>query len=274
VAATVPDDGARELEVLFRIAQGVQGTFRQSSTSPHMADVVAMGADGTPTEELDRVVETQLLTSLDDEGVDWNVLSEEAGYVARGGSRTLVVDPVDGSHNALRRLPYATVSLALGAGTLGGIDTAVVRDLSRGTTWWARRGLGAYRDGYRLRTRPWQPRGEMFFLNLGRHATPRVVSIAGRARRVRSLGCASLEMLAVAEGAADTYVFENDTPTRNLRVTDVAGAFLVLREAGGDATDLSGTPLAELPLALDRRTSVWAWADPAFVAYAHSEGLL
>jgi fructose-1,6-bisphosphatase/inositol monophosphatase family enzyme len=270
----VADDTARDLEVLVRVAQSIHAAFRQSSTSPRMADVVAMGADGTPTEEIDRVAETQLLTSLDEEGVDWNVLSEEAGTVSRGGTRTVVVDPVDGSHNALRRLPFATVSLALGSGTLGGIDVAVVRDLYRGTTYVARRGHGAFRDGQRLRTRPWQARGEMFFLNLGRHATPRVVALAGRARRVRSLGCASLEMLAVAEGAADTYVFENDTPGRNLRVTDIAAAYLVLREAGGDAGDLRGTPLAEFPLDLGHRTSVWAWGDAAFVAYANEQGLL
>lgn len=263
-----------ELEVLIRLAQSVHAAFRQSATSPHMADVVAMGADGTPTEEIDRVAESQLLASLDEEGVDWNVLSEEAGVVSRGGSRTLVVDPVDGSHNALRRLPFATVSLGLGSGTLGGIDVAVVRDLYRGTTYWARKGQGAFRDGVPLRTRRWEPRSALYFLNLGRHATPRVVALAGKARRVRSLGCASLELLAVAEGAADTYVFENDTPGRNLRVTDVAGAFLVLTEAGGQASDLAGTPLSELPLALDHRTSVWAWGDPAFLAFARSEALL
>jgi fructose-1,6-bisphosphatase/inositol monophosphatase family enzyme len=270
----VPDPEPHDLEVLFRVAQTVQAGFRQASTSPHRADVVAMGADGSPTEEVDRVAEAQVLAALDVEGVDWDVLSEEAGLVHRGGGKVLVLDPIDGSHNALRGLPFSTVSLGLGRTDLGGIDTAVVRDLSRGVTYWAERGRGAFRNGHRLATRAWAARSELFFLNLGRHATPRVVQLAGRARRVRSLGCASLEMLAVAEGAADGYVFENDTVGRNLRVTDIAAAYRILLEAGGDASDLEGKPLAKFPLSLPDRTSVFAWGDPELGARARLEGYL
>ena len=268
----MPDAGPHDLEVLFRVAQTVHAGFRQSSTSPHRGDVVAMGADGSPTEEVDRIAEAQLLAALDAEGVDWDVLSEEAGHVRRGGGKVLVVDPIDGSHNALRGLPYSTVSLGLGRTDLGGIDTAVVRDLSRGVTYWAERGRGAYRNGHRLTTRSWVPRAELMFLNLGRHATPRAVGLAGRARRVRSLGCASLEMLAVAEGAADAYVFENDTVGRNLRVTDIAAAYRILVEAGGNASNLEGRSLAEFPLTLGERTSVFAWGDSAFGSHARTEG--
>jgi len=270
----VSPDRSADLEVLIRVAQSVQVSFRKSSGSPHRADVVAMGADGTPTEEVDREAEAQILASLDREGVDWDLLSEEAGLVKRGGGATLVVDPIDGSHNALRGLPYATVSLALGREDLGGIDVGVVRDLYRGTTYWAVRGGGAFKDGRRLATRKWAPKAELLFLNLGRHATERVVRLAARARRVRSLGCASLEMLAVAEGAADAYLFENDTPGRNLRVTDIAASYRILLEAGGDASDLSGTPLSALPLGLAQRSSVLAWADPEFVASARKDGTL
>ncbi|HXQ94555.1 MAG TPA: inositol monophosphatase family protein [Thermoplasmata archaeon] len=270
----MPDPRPHDLEVLFRVAQAVHAGFRQSSTSPHRADVVAMGADGSPTEEVDRIAEAQILACLDAEGVDWDVLSEEAGLVRRGGSQVLVVDPIDGSHNALRGLPYATVSLGLGSTDLGGIETAVVRDLSRGVTYWAERGRGAFRNGHPLRTRGWSQRSELFFLNLGRHATPRVVQLAARARRVRSLGCASLEMLAVAEGAADAYVFENDTSTRNLRVTDIAAAYRILVEAGGEATDVEGRPLARFPLTLSERTTVFAWGDAEFSAKARAEGYL
>ena len=108
---TAPPD--RELEVLLRVATAVQGVVRQSGTSPHRGDVVAMGADGSPTEEIDRIAEAEVLAVLNEEGVDWDVLSEEIGRVHRGGSKTLVVDPIDGSHNALRNMPFATVSLGL-----------------------------------------------------------------------------------------------------------------------------------------------------------------
>ncbi len=257
---TVPDPP--ELGTLYRIGLAVQQVVRSSKGSPHRADVVAMGAAGSPTEELDRLAEAEILRMLDAEGVDWNVLSEEIGYVARGGSRTLVVDPIDGTSNAIRHLPFSTVSLALGRRDLAGIDIGLVRDLARGRSYWGLRGGGAFLDGRPIRTRPWKPRSEVVFLNLGSGATDRVVKLAGAARRVRSLGCASLEVAMVAEGGADAYLFEHSSEGRNLRATDIAAAYRVLLEAGGGMTNATGKSLETFPLGMEKRTSVSAWGDP------------
>jgi fructose-1,6-bisphosphatase/inositol monophosphatase family enzyme len=263
-----------DLEILFRICSEVHSAFRQASRSPRRGDVVGMGAYGAPTQEIDQATEAQVLSVLEAEGVDWNLLSEEIGLVRRGGTRTLVVDPVDGSHNALRGLPFATVSLALGEKDLDGIEVGVVQDLFLGSTYWAVKGGGAYLDGQPIHTRAWDMRGELFFINLGRHSTPRVVALAGKGRRIRSLGCASYEMVSVARGAADAYIFENDTAGRNLRVIDIAGAYRVLVEAGGGATDLGGMTLGSMPLDLAERRTVFAYGDPAFEQAARREGYL
>ena len=261
-----------DLEVLYRTSLSVHRVVRDWASSPHGGDVVAMGADGTPTEELDRLAEAEILRSLDAEGVDWDVVSEEAGHVRRGGARTLVVDPIDGTLNAIRNLPFSTVSLALGTGTLGGIDLGLVRDLARGTTWWAIRGEGAFVDGRPIRARGWKPRGEVFFVNLGHRATERSVRLAGRVHRARSLGCASFEMLMVAQGSADGYLFENTEAARNLRATDIAAAYRILLEAGGGVTDAHGAPLEAFPLGIERRTSVYAWGDPQLARGPPGEG--
>lgn len=258
-AATPP-----ELEVLYRVSVAVHRVVRDARSSPHRADVVAMGADGTPTEELDRLAEGEILRTLDREGVNWDLLSEEIGHVARGGDRTLVVDPIDGSHNALRNQPFFTVSLALGRTDLAGIEAGLIRDLHHGTTWWAYRGGGAFRDGRPIRTRPWSARTETVFVNLGRNASERAVRLAGKARRVRSLGCASEELLMVAQGSADGFLFENGSESRNLRATDIAAAYRIVLEAGGGVSDAKGGALETFPLRLDRRTSVLAWGDPDF----------
>ena len=263
VPGPVSDTSPADLEVLYRIGLAVERVVRDAMTSPHRGDVVAMGADGTPTEELDRAAEAEILSMLESEGVDWDLVSEEAGHVARGGHRTLVVDPIDGTLNALRNLPFSTVSLALGSGDLAGIDVGLVHDLYRGTTWWGIRGGGAYVDGRPIRTRKWNPRSEVMVVNLGTRATERAVRFAGRGLRVRSLGCASLEMLMVAQGSADAYLFENVDGRRNLRSTDIAAAHRILLEAGGGASDADGRPLAEFPLGVTRRTSVYAWGDGA-----------
>jgi fructose-1,6-bisphosphatase/inositol monophosphatase family enzyme len=265
---------SRDLEILFRISASAHGAFERADASPHRADIVGMGADGSPTEEIDRAAENQILAMLDAEGVDWNLLSEEIGLVRRGGDRTLVADPIDGSHNALRRLPASAISLALGTDTLGSIELGVVHELATGTTYWAERGRGAFRDGHPIRVRPWEPRSELVLLNLGRHATPRVAAWASRARRVRSLGCASIEMSLVGQGSADAYLFENDVPERNLRVTDIAAAYRILLEAGGGIGDAMLQPVESLPLALKHHTSVFAWGDRRFTEHVRDEGML
>ncbi len=246
---------------MFRASLAVHRVVRDAATSPHRGDVVAMGADGTPTEELDRLAENEILRVLDAEGVGWDLMSEEAGHVARGGDRTLVVDPIDGTLNALRDLPFSAVSLALGSGTLDGIELGLVRDLSRGTTYWAERGGGAFRDGRPIRTRPWRPNAEILVINLGHRATARATALAGRGRRVRSLGCASLEMMMVAQGSADAYLFENSEERFNLRATDIAGAYRILLEAGGGVGDAQGRPIGAFPLGVEQRSSVLAWGD-------------
>lgn len=274
VDAIVSGPDPPELGTLYRIGLAVQQVMRGSKGSPHRADVVAMGAAGSPTEELDRLAEAEILRMLAAEGADWNLLSEEIGYVDRGGSRTLVADPIDGTSNAIRHLPFSTVSLALGSRDLSGVDIGLVRDLSRGRTYWGVRGRGAFLDGRRIRSRRWKPKSEVVFLNLGRGATERVVRLAGTARRVRSLGCASLELALVATGGADGYVFENVADGRNLRATDIAASYRILLEAGGGMTDVAGGSLESFPLGVAKRTSVAAWGDPEFGRALGREGAL
>lgn len=259
---------------LFRICAAAHSAYRLANGSPHRADIVAMGADGSPTEELDRIVEAAAISVLDRERVPWNVLSEELGLAERGGDLTLVLDPIDGSHNALRRMPFASISVAVGSGSLDGIVAGVVHDLATGVTYWAERGGGAFRDGRPLRTRRYDPRHELFFLNLGRQGTPRGLDWAHRARRVRALGCASLEMTMVAQGSADAYLFENAAGEKNLRVTDIAAAYRILREAGGGCANAALAPIDDFPLELGHHTSVLAWGDPAFPAAAREQGYL
>lgn len=265
-----PND-ASDLELLIRLSYAVHNAVRQSLSSPHKEREVAIGASGSPTAELDRVAEAQVLSFLEQEKLPWNVLSEELGFIDRGHHDLLVLDPVDGSHNALRGLPFATVSLALGREQLSDVRVGVVHDIDTGLTFWATRGGGAWLDGRRLSTRSWVPSEELFFVNLGTHASTRAHALAQRCRRIRALGCASFEIAMVAQGGADGFFSDNTPPTLNLRVTDIAAAQLILKEAGGGVADSHGNPL-EMLLNLDRRTSLLAWGDRRLLAEGHGEG--
>ncbi|HVG36455.1 MAG TPA: inositol monophosphatase family protein, partial [Thermoplasmata archaeon] len=99
-------------ELLLELAEAVQHAVAELVEDP--SEVVGRGADGAPSARIDRVAEAAVLRVLDYEDARVNVLSEEAGFIDRGGDRTIVLDPIDGTHNALRGVPAYSVSMAIG----------------------------------------------------------------------------------------------------------------------------------------------------------------
>ncbi len=222
-------------------------------------EIIGQGADGAPTARIDGVAERAILNRLEHRREKVNVLSEEAGWIDRGARETLVVDPVDGTHNAIRGVPAYTTSIALVQTSLRDAEAGVVRNLATGRTFYAERGIGASLDGQPIRVRPFDPEDTLFDVYLGQHADPKAADVATRARRVRNFGAASLDLCLVASGAADLYYMNSAVRTR-LRLVDIAaGAFIVL-EAGGDVLDLDGQRL-DMPLNPNARTNLVAVGD-------------
>jgi len=217
---------------------------------------VAMGADGTPTSLVDKVAEDSILKFLEDNGIADNFLSEEAGWIDNGSEYTLVVDPVDGTYNASRGIPFFSVSIARGKSRLGDLVEGIVLNVVSDDVFYAEKGKGAFLNDKRLHVN--ESNGKPVLMTyLGSNASPRTYDIASRFRRVRALGAASLDLCAVAGGQADAYYLDFQPASRSLRVMDIAAGILILREAGGEAYDIVGNIL-DMPLSLDVRTNVMA----------------
>ena len=71
--------------------------------------------------------------------------------------------------------------------------------------------------------RPYDPADVLVSVYLGTNAAPDASRIAARARRVRALGAASLDLCLVARGAADLYYMHSATVETKLRAVDIAG---------------------------------------------------
>ena len=141
------------IETLSAIADAVQTEIEKIPDSSCKGDEICIGADGTPTARIDKVAENAVLLFLEREGISLNVLSEEIGFVDRGGEETLVLDPIDGSNNAVADIPYYTVSLAVGKNSLSGIRLAYLRNLATGDNYTAEKGKGAFKNGRRITVR-------------------------------------------------------------------------------------------------------------------------
>ncbi len=250
------------ITVVNKIYRGVKKSTK--TDFPKWDSNVGIGADGTPTKYIDKLAEDIALKYLAKAKLSVNVLSEEAGFIDNDADYVFVLDPVDGTRNAYRGIPFYTVSLAIGKKTLGDVTYGIVKNIPTGDIFLTEKGRGTYFNNNRIAI-PEVPASELLSsLSLGKNFDELTLSLAQR-EKVRSLGSASLEMCMVANGALDVYVVGN----AYLRVTDIAASTLIVREAGGIVTDGTGKRL-DMPLSLDERTGVIAAGTKTLVKWALS----
>ncbi len=199
---------------------------------------------------IDLVADAAALGVLRRGGV--GILSEESGLEDPSNPLVVVVDPVDGSTNASRGVPwYATSLCAIDA---VGPRAALVRNLATGVTYRALRGGGATRDGRAIGPSGATTTADSLLLLNGYAPTH-----LGW-RQYRSLGATALDLCSVADGSVDGTV---DCTDSALGPWDYLGALLVLGESGGWIADAHGRNLLELQHTT-RRTPVAAATPELF----------
>lgn len=222
---------------------------------------VGRGASGSETSRIDKYAEDAVLEHMDREKVELNVLSEEIGYVDRGADRTLVLDPIDGTLNCTHGIPFFSVSLAVCTKSMSDCDFALVKNLYTGDVYYARRGGGATLNDHRIAVSRYAQDESIFIIYDGKDADPETERVRLVPSRVRTMGCASLEMCLVAQGAVNGHYMNCSNPARMIRVVDIAASALILREAGGELCDLEGNKY-DVTLSLDDRKNFLAYGDP------------
>jgi fructose-1,6-bisphosphatase/inositol monophosphatase family enzyme len=221
-------------DLLYDIADKVERTVKEMMYKVNLGEDLGLGADGTPTKLIDDMAEQVCLKVLKEKEVNINILSEEAGFIDNKAEETLVIDPIDGTHNAIKGIPFYSLSLAVGSSKLSDVKFGLVRNLVTGDTYWAEKEKGAFFNDKKIAARKYEPKGAMFSVYIGKRATKSALEVANLPRRGRAMGCASLEMCLVASGAFDVYFLNYHPAKYSMRVIDIAASTLILREAGGE----------------------------------------
>ncbi|MDG6991193.1 MAG: hypothetical protein JRM99_07220, partial [Nitrososphaerota archaeon] len=231
---------------------------------PGRGRTVGTGAAGDRTIFADKLAEDILVRDLT--RVDGlRILSEEAGSLGAPSAGTVaVVDPLDGSSNFERGIPFYCTSIAIVEGDSTRDATAgVVRDLVSGDVYAARKGRGATKNGKPIRTAaggdPKQAVVGVDFSGSPPGLVPGLEPLIAGVKRQVHLGANALELCYLAEGKTDSFV---DLRGR-MRVTDFAAANLIALEAGAEVTDPGGKEL-DLPLDLKQRFSFVASSGHSF----------
>lgn len=205
-----------------RLVEG-QGTYLDRPREP---------GDRPGQFRLDLIAEDVALPYFERTGL--SVLSEEAGLIDRGGELIVVMDPVDGSTNASRGIPWFATSLCV-LDDSGPLMSLVVNLVTR-RRYEASRGGGAFRDGV-----PVVPSATadlssaMLVLNGFDPGFTRWL-------QYRSLGATALDLCCVGDGTVDASIDFSGA----LGPWDYLGASLVLAEAGAVIEDAHGRDLFEI----------------------------
>jgi histidinol-phosphatase len=224
----VPDDLALALELADLADAITLGRYRAGDL------VVETKPDLTPVTEADRAAEQAIRERLASARPNDAIIGEEFGSSAPA-DRQWVIDPIDGTKNYVRGIPVWATLIALRD------KVAVVSAPALHRRWWASRGSGSFADGRRVQVSAVHELADAQLLWSGIEewdavgGTDAMLKLARRCWRTRGLGDFWQYML-VAEGAAEIAV------DPEVKLWDLAAPQLIVEEAGGRFTDLSGDP--------------------------------
>jgi myo-inositol-1(or 4)-monophosphatase len=216
--------------------------------------VLARGEGGDDTTAVDAAAERAILARF--EGVDAAIVSEEAGTIG-DGRRRIVIDPIDGSLNAKRGIPFFSLSIAIADGdTMRDVELAYVYDFGSGEEWTARRGEGAFLNGAPLGAQRPKERIEIlaFEATLTSEVAEKAAAFNGIAYRFRIMGSLALSLCYLAAGRFDAVC-----SLKPYRSVDVAAGQLLVRECGLSLANADvEEPFASAPLDLKPRSRIVA----------------
>ena len=212
--------------------------------------VVGAGEGGDDTTAVDAAAEAAILPHF----AGRRIVTEEAG-IHGDGDVTVVIDPIDGSLNAKRGIPYFAVSIAIAEGeTMDDVVFGYVHDFGSGEEWTAVRGGGAFLNGAPLVERP---KDTLEILAFEATTLRRVIENAERfdgiAHRLRLQGALAISLCHLAAGRVDGVV-----SLKPARSVDIAAAQLLVREQGLALELPDDPPFGAAPLDLQGRSRIAA----------------
>jgi myo-inositol-1(or 4)-monophosphatase len=225
-------------------------------TRAEREEPVGQGKGGDITAALDKAAEDVVLAHFELDGV--RIVSEEAGIRGKGDV-TVLVDPIDGSQNAERAIPYFALSVAVAEGdTIDDVVFGFVHDFGSSEEWTATRGGGAFLNGKPLTGRP---KDEIEFLSIEATRAALVLDrlryLAPLTDRIRIMGAQAITFCHLAAGRTDAVVC-----LRPSRAVDMAAAQLLVRERGFSILAVDGPSLGTIPLDLEARSRICAAGTP------------
>jgi myo-inositol-1(or 4)-monophosphatase len=211
------------------------------------------GAGGDVSRRIDLDAEKSVIETLQRHNFNPTIIGEECGII-QGNDGFLIMDAMDGTMNASRGIPFYCCSLAYSIDfRLSSVVDAAVVDLSGGDLYYASKEKGAYWNGdriyaHRSKTRNNNSISEQNFQDIligmnisgiSADTFNRLSRLISKSLHTRHFGANALELCYFSRGLMDAYIDFRG----KIRVTDMAAAYLIVKEAGAKIYSDNGSEL-------------------------------
>ena len=230
--------------VLKEAGERVQAVRDRLVASQRGIERVGEGAGGDTTMRVDREAEEEIIELVRQKG-EVRIIAEEFGESGPPDAKwTVIIDPIDGSSNFERQIPFYCTSIAVLEGrTLDDATHGLVRNLVNGDTYYAEDAGYATKNGAEIRTsQVVDLREAVIGVDISKSSYAMVASLnhfISSLKRQVHFGANALETCFLAEGKIDGFA---DVRGR-IRIMDMAAGYLIARQAGAVFSDREGNAL-------------------------------
>lgn len=195
--------------------------------------------DGTLVTETDIKVDKHIIREIRAKYPNHSVLTEESEAVKGNSEYKWVIDPLDGTHNFIHGIPIFSVSIALARNER--VIAGAIYFPFFDWMFYAARGEGGFLGGKKIHVSARDENEALalhdsYFIGKKESQIKSIGKLADAVKRIRLFGAATMGFVSVASGMADVYVERSDKPH------DIAVGCLLVEEAGGVITEISGKP--------------------------------
>ncbi|MDW0181427.1 MAG: inositol monophosphatase family protein [Nitrososphaeraceae archaeon] len=231
------------IETLKTACLEVRKTVKDLVGTPEGNTKMGQGAGGDISRKIDIVAEQKAIETIRNSGTNPTIFGEECGTIQGNDHGYIIMDAIDGTTNVTRSIPFNCCSLAYATdSTLSSVVDAAIIDITTGDLYYASKGKGAFLNANRITVRKSDKikQDEIIAgINISGVSQELLHSLGpfiSKLNHIRVFGANALELCFLARGYLDLFM---DFRAK-IRPTDMAAAFLIVKEAGGLVLDKRG----------------------------------
>ena len=224
---------------------------------------MSLGAGGDISRKIDLIAEERVIETIKQSGTNPTIIGEECGSIKGNDGGYIIMDAIDGTTNVTRSIPFNCCSLAYATEPkLSSVVDAAIIDFATGDLYYASKDKGAFLNGNKISVRKADNIKEDEIIagvnisGISQELLRSIGPVFSKLNHIRVFGANALELCFLARGYLDMFMDFRG----KIRPTDMAAAYLIVKEAGGLILDKTGNTL-DSELSFNNRFSFIALSD-------------